>query len=216
MVKNPPAVQETRVQSSGSGRSPGRGNGNPLQYSCLESSMNRGPQWVTVHGVAKNQNNTSEMEVSRGRGDSPQAADKKPLGRTEPWHLSCPTTTLKDAMWYQDPHSSELSSELISELGCKRKRKEGGRKKGRKKRMEGTKERMERRKRKGKKGGRKTENINSFIIGTDLPVYSRGCSCLVYLDHAQFNSVLLSKMKISKRSVLEVTSKASVTPCFLF
>ena len=37
----------------GSGRSPGEGNGNPLQYSCLENSMDRGTWWATVHGVAK-------------------------------------------------------------------------------------------------------------------------------------------------------------------
>ena len=37
----------------GSGRSPGEGNGNPLQYSCLESSMDRGAWWATVHGVPK-------------------------------------------------------------------------------------------------------------------------------------------------------------------
>ena len=36
-------------------RSPGERNGNPLQYSCLENSMDRGAWWVTVHGVAKNQ-----------------------------------------------------------------------------------------------------------------------------------------------------------------
>ena len=36
-----------------SGRSPGEGNGYPLQYSCLESSMDRGAWWVTVHGAAK-------------------------------------------------------------------------------------------------------------------------------------------------------------------
>ena len=34
----------------GSGRSPGEGNGNPLQYSCLENSMDRGAWWATVHG----------------------------------------------------------------------------------------------------------------------------------------------------------------------
>ena len=39
----------------GSGRSPGEGNGNPLQYSCLENSMDRGAWWATVHGVTKNQ-----------------------------------------------------------------------------------------------------------------------------------------------------------------
>ena len=35
----------------GSRRSPGEGNGNPLQYSCPENSMDRGAWWVTVHGV---------------------------------------------------------------------------------------------------------------------------------------------------------------------
>ena len=37
----------------GSGRSPGEGNGNPLQYSGLENSMVRGAWWAAVHGVAK-------------------------------------------------------------------------------------------------------------------------------------------------------------------
>ena len=39
----------------GSRRSPGEGNGNPLQYSCLENSMDRGAWWSTVCGVAKSQ-----------------------------------------------------------------------------------------------------------------------------------------------------------------
>ena len=39
----------------GLGRSPGEGNGHPLQYSCLENPMDRGTQWTTVHGVAKSQ-----------------------------------------------------------------------------------------------------------------------------------------------------------------
>ena len=37
----------------GSGRSPGEGNGNPLQCSCLENPMDGGAWWATVHGVAK-------------------------------------------------------------------------------------------------------------------------------------------------------------------
>ena len=37
----------------GLGRSPGKGNGNPLQYSCLGNSMERGALWAVVHGVAK-------------------------------------------------------------------------------------------------------------------------------------------------------------------
>ena len=37
----------------GLGRSPGKGNGNPLLYSCLENPMDRGAWWAAVHGVAK-------------------------------------------------------------------------------------------------------------------------------------------------------------------
>ena len=37
----------------GLGRSPGELNGNPLQYSCLENSIDRGAWWATVHGIAK-------------------------------------------------------------------------------------------------------------------------------------------------------------------
>ena len=40
---------------AGSGRSPGEGNGNPLQYSCLENSMDREAWQTTVHGVVKSQ-----------------------------------------------------------------------------------------------------------------------------------------------------------------
>ena len=39
--------------TSGSGRSLGEGNGNPLQYSCLENSMDRGAWWATVQGIAQ-------------------------------------------------------------------------------------------------------------------------------------------------------------------
>ena len=42
-----------RVQSLGQGDSPGGGNGNPLQYSCLESPMDRGAWWTTVHKSLK-------------------------------------------------------------------------------------------------------------------------------------------------------------------
>ena len=44
----------------GSGRSPGEGNDNPLQYSCLENLMNRGAWQATVHGVTKNQTQLSD------------------------------------------------------------------------------------------------------------------------------------------------------------
>ena len=56
VVKNPPAnAGDTTDAGSipGTERFPGVGNGNPLQYSCLENSMNRGAWWVTVHRVAE-------------------------------------------------------------------------------------------------------------------------------------------------------------------
>ena len=45
----------------GLGRSPGEGNGNPLQCSCLENSMDRGAWWATVHGVAKSRTRLSDF-----------------------------------------------------------------------------------------------------------------------------------------------------------
>ena len=51
-VKNPPAMQETRGSIPGWGRTPGEGNDNPLQYSCLENPMDRGGWRATVHRVS--------------------------------------------------------------------------------------------------------------------------------------------------------------------
>ena len=45
----------------GLGRSLGEGNGNPLQYSCLENPMDGGAWWTTVHGVAKSQTRLSDF-----------------------------------------------------------------------------------------------------------------------------------------------------------
>ena len=53
MAKSLPAVQETQVCGLDWEHPPGDGNGNPLQYSCLESSMDRGAWQAIVHGVAK-------------------------------------------------------------------------------------------------------------------------------------------------------------------
>ena len=53
MVKNPPTNAGDPSLIPGSGRSPGEGNGYPLQSSCLENPMHRGAWWATVHGVAK-------------------------------------------------------------------------------------------------------------------------------------------------------------------
>ena len=56
MIKNLPANAEDVGLIPGLGRSPRDGNGNPLQYSFLGNSMDRGIRWATVHGVAKESN----------------------------------------------------------------------------------------------------------------------------------------------------------------
>ena len=53
MVKNPPANAGDLDLISGSGRSPGEGNGYPLQYSCLENPMDRGAWGATIRVVTK-------------------------------------------------------------------------------------------------------------------------------------------------------------------
>ena len=52
-VKEPACNAGDLSSIPGLGRPPGEGDGNPLQYSCLENSMNRGAWQVTIHGVAK-------------------------------------------------------------------------------------------------------------------------------------------------------------------
>ena len=66
MVKNLPAnAGDAKDVGSipGWGRSPGVGNGNPLQYYCLENSMDGGTWWATVHRVTKNQTRLSMCMV---------------------------------------------------------------------------------------------------------------------------------------------------------
>ena len=61
-VKNPPANAKDVGSVPGSGRSPGGGNGNPLQYSCLGNAMDRRAR-ATVHGVAKRQTRLSKRAL---------------------------------------------------------------------------------------------------------------------------------------------------------
>ena len=60
VVKNPLVNAGDTGWFPGSGRSPGGGNGNPLQYSCLENPMDRGAWWATVLGVAKSRAQLSD------------------------------------------------------------------------------------------------------------------------------------------------------------
>ena len=64
MVKNLPINVGDARFIPGSGRSPGEGNGNPLQYSCLENTMDRGAWWATIHGVAKSRTRLSDFSAT--------------------------------------------------------------------------------------------------------------------------------------------------------
>ena len=64
----------------GSGRSPGEGKGNPLQYSCLENPMDGGAWWATIHRVAKSRTQLSDFTffhfLGGGRGNAKVKKDK--------------------------------------------------------------------------------------------------------------------------------------------
>ena len=62
VVKNPPASVGDTGSIPGSERSPGEGNGNLLQYSCLGNPMDRGAWWATVHEVTKESNTTYRLK----------------------------------------------------------------------------------------------------------------------------------------------------------
>ena len=73
VVKNLPAnAEDTRDTSSipGLGRSPGEGNGNPHQYSCLENPIDRGVWWATVHEVSKSQTQLSDTQREQKNNSS--------------------------------------------------------------------------------------------------------------------------------------------------
>ena len=66
VAKNPPANAGDAGDVGsipGSGRSPGGGHGNPLQYSCLENSKDRGAWWAPVHGVAKSRRGLKRLST---------------------------------------------------------------------------------------------------------------------------------------------------------
>ena len=68
MVKSPAAnagISGDAGLIPGLGRSPGGGNGNPLQYLCLENLMDRGAWWATVYGVTKSQTQLSDSVYTK-------------------------------------------------------------------------------------------------------------------------------------------------------
>ena len=75
----------------GSGRSPGGGHGNPLQYSCLENPMDRGAWWTRIHGVAKSQTRSKQLSTykqKKSRMDYQKTKGSHPGKVIIPWPIS--------------------------------------------------------------------------------------------------------------------------------
>ena len=74
MIKNPPANARDAGLIPESGRSPEEGNGNPLQYSSLENSLDKGAWQATVHGITRvrlNNKLKSKQKQTKERGRGP-------------------------------------------------------------------------------------------------------------------------------------------------
>ena len=73
VVKNPPAnagdIRDVGL-IPGSGRSPGGGHGNQLQYFCLQNPMDREAWWATVHEVANSQTQLKQLSMHTNAGDT--------------------------------------------------------------------------------------------------------------------------------------------------
>ena len=89
IIGKEPACQ-CRSKSHGSGRPPGEGNGNPLQYSCLGNPMDRGTWWATVHGVSKSQIGLSMQapcESGTVFSENPVVKNRIPSLASKSWHF---------------------------------------------------------------------------------------------------------------------------------
>ena len=64
VMKNTPANTGNASLIPGLGRSPGGENGNPLQYSCLESLTDRGAWWATVHGIVESDRTEQLLHIT--------------------------------------------------------------------------------------------------------------------------------------------------------
>ena len=141
VVKNPPDdVGDPRDTDliPGLGRSPGEGNGNPLQYFCLENSLGRGAWWAVVHGVTKSWARLSSPKHTQERNGLRWSADRpgkshRPLkrslchhrmateaGRGLPWSQGGPV--VKNLPFHCRGHRSDPCSGILHVMQCSQKK----------------------------------------------------------------------------------------------
>ena len=127
-LKRLPAMRETRVRSLGLEDSPGEGNGNPLQYSCLENPMDGGACWATVHGVAKSQTRLRDFTFtlgSEGKASTCNAGDLGSIpgsgrspggGNGNPLQYSCLENPMDGGAWRATVHGVAKSRRRLSDF----------------------------------------------------------------------------------------------------
>ena len=104
-------MQKTWVRSLGREDSPGEGNGNPLQYSCLENAMDGGTWWAIVHGVAKSRTRLSNFTFTMwylAFPGGPEVKNLPAMQETRVWSLGWEDALEKEMA----AHSSILSWEI--------------------------------------------------------------------------------------------------------
>ena len=105
------SLQETQVRSLGEEDSPGEGNGNPLQYSCLENSTERGAWWATVYGVTKSQTRLVCLPMKQQQWTR---RHRKVLFTLEDWFLKTSdnhtTCSIKHSQLLKTPNPAHLQS----------------------------------------------------------------------------------------------------------
>ena len=97
VVKNPPANRGDTGDAgsiTGSRRSPRGGNGNPLQYSCLENPMGRGAWWATVRGVAEELDTTERLSSWRSTPRQSTCSLEFPCEGLTTWSACCQISSL--------------------------------------------------------------------------------------------------------------------------
>ena len=87
----------------GLGRSPGEGNGNPLQYSCLENPMDGGAWWATVHGSQRVRHDWSDLAAAVGH-----------IPFVNLWHISGQHTSVEALIWFVSCRRNNFSEEILN------------------------------------------------------------------------------------------------------
>ena len=107
LVKSPPATTGDAGSIPGSGRSPGEGNGNPLQYSCLENSIDKGDWWATGHRVTKELDTTEHAHTHTHTHPFKTKLAHSHCGSSQSWEFSRLLIKHQEAR-FQTPWCSEI------------------------------------------------------------------------------------------------------------